>query len=116
MDEEGNLGYYLYDESNGEEKLFAMPGSANLSRLIGGKMGSKAIGSSINKSAAEWGKTLNKSISQSKQQVENASLRALGNPRRQAMVDKAITSRASNLSRVSGNTYSPGQMNSILRG
>ena len=24
MDEEGNLGYYLYDESNGEEKLFSV--------------------------------------------------------------------------------------------
>ena len=23
MDEEGNLGYYLYDESNGEERMFA---------------------------------------------------------------------------------------------
>ena len=25
MDEEGNLGYYLYDESNGEERMFALP-------------------------------------------------------------------------------------------
>ena len=24
MDEEGNLGYYLYDESTGEEKLFSV--------------------------------------------------------------------------------------------
>ena len=24
IDEEGNLGYYLYDENNGEEKLFSV--------------------------------------------------------------------------------------------
>ena len=24
MDEEGNLGYYLYDEATGEEKLFSV--------------------------------------------------------------------------------------------
>ena len=116
MDEEGNLGYYLYDEATGEEKMFAVPGSPYMSNLIGGKVGTKAIGSSINKTGAQWGRELNRSITQSKLQIENSGIRALGNPQRQAMLDKAITSRANNLSRVSGGQYSPSQMNNILRG
>ena len=116
IDEEGNLGYYLYDESTGEDKLFAVPGSAYMSKLVGGRVGTKAIGSSINKTSAQWGKALDKSIVQSKQQIENASIRAMGNPKRQAMLDKAITSRANNLSRVTGGQTTPTQMNKILRG
>ena len=43
MDEEGNLGYYLYNESNGEEKMFSL-----IPEVGGYKFqGPKAIRSSV---------------------------------------------------------------------
>ena len=41
MDEEGNLGYYLYNESTGEEKLFSVVEEERLyASMIAGKLGS----------------------------------------------------------------------------
>ena len=41
MDEEGNLGYYLYNESTGEEKLFSVVEEERLyTSMIAGKLGS----------------------------------------------------------------------------
>ena len=35
MDEEGNLGYYLYNESTGEEKMFSLGTNKAIKSLVG---------------------------------------------------------------------------------
>ena len=49
MDEEGNLGYYLYNESTGEEKLFSVVEEEKMYASV--RYGKKAVKTLLEKSA-----------------------------------------------------------------